>query len=243
MQKEIHHWKSANLNKDMEIVVYGHYGFALLLFPATTDDNTENEKNGLIEILSPMITKGKCRVFSVSDVMFDSWLNNTKTPEKKSLRHFQYNNYISDEVAPFIFNQCGGAIPIVTCGAAIGGYMAANTYFRRPDIFFGTLAMSATFDITHFTGGYFDENCYYNSPVHYLPNLNDTYWLSFLQSKHHVNILSGSGENEFPGNSSHLDNILHMKGIPHLVDIWGPEWGHDWNTWNAMSKFIIENKF
>jgi len=33
MHREIHHWHSPNLNKTMEVAVYGHYGFALLMFP------------------------------------------------------------------------------------------------------------------------------------------------------------------------------------------------------------------
>ncbi|GBD89771.1 hypothetical protein BMS3Abin04_00483 [bacterium BMS3Abin04] len=32
MHREIRKWYSSNLNKDMEIAVYGHYGFALLMF-------------------------------------------------------------------------------------------------------------------------------------------------------------------------------------------------------------------
>ena len=43
---------------------------------------------------------------------------------------------------------------------------------------------------------FFDDNCYFNSPVHYLPNLSDEYWLSFLRSKHHVYLMTGTGENE-----------------------------------------------
>ena len=38
MHREIHHWYSPNLNKNMEIAMYGHYGFALLLLPTAAAD-------------------------------------------------------------------------------------------------------------------------------------------------------------------------------------------------------------
>lgn len=226
----------------MEISVYGHYGIALLMFPATTDDHLEYEKNGIIEALTPFMQKGKIKIFSVGSCNEESWLNTKKAPQEKSMRQFQYNNYVVEELMPFIFNDCSGPIPIITCGAALGAYHAANTYFRRPDIFYGSIALSGTFNIEHLTHGYFDDNCYFNSPVHYLPNLNDNYWLSFLLSRHHLYIMSGSGDSEFPDNSRHLSNILSSKGITHETEIWSNEWHHDWRTWRAMLEFILENK-
>lgn len=243
MKHERIQWKSTNLGQDMEILTYGIYGLAILLFPSTTDDPEENEKNGLIDALAPMIDRGKCKVFCVPSVNFQSWLSDDISPEEKSLRHLQYNNYLVEEVVPFIFGDCGCPVPIITCGAALGAFHAANSFFRRPDVFYGMVATSGTYNIEHFTKGYFDNNCYFNSPIHYLPNLNDNYWLSFLLSKHHIYIVSGTGEGEHPHNALHLGGILSSKGIPHQVDIWGPEWGHNFNTWNSVIPQFIERKF
>ncbi len=41
MKREIHQWHSPSLNKDMEAVIYGHYGFALLLLPTAAADYLE----------------------------------------------------------------------------------------------------------------------------------------------------------------------------------------------------------
>jgi esterase/lipase superfamily enzyme len=243
VQKENHSWLSSNLGKEINLYVYGHYGFGILLFPAMTDDPAEYEEESLIEALSPYIEKGKCKVFSICSVNEESWLNKDKTPEEKSQRHLEYNNFIIEEAVPFIFGECGGPVPIITCGAGLGAYHAANTYFRRPDIFQGTIAASGVYNIEQLTGGYFDSNCYFNSPIHYLPNLNDNYWLSFLKSKHHIYIMSGKGKGETPHNAIQLGEILAMKGIPHHVDIWGEEWGHNWDSWKAMISHVIETKF
>ena len=227
----------------MEVATYGNYGFALLMFPSFTDSCEEVEEAGLLEALEPFISKGKCKVFSIGGVNFQSWLNMEIPPEERSLRHLQYNNYIIEEAVPFIFGNCGSPVPIITCGSAVGAYHAANSFFRRPDIFYGMISMSGTFNIEHYSHGFYDDNCYFNSPIHYLPNLNDNYWLSFLLSKHHIYIYSGSGENEHPHNSLHLASVLGMKSIPHTIDIWGREWGHNWDTWKAMLRNIFENKF
>lgn len=243
MKKDKITWYSPNLGEDANVLAYGNSGFAILLFPAMTDNADECESNGLIDSISRYIDMGKCKVFAVPGVNFQSWLNPSLTPQEKSRRHLQYNTFIIEEVVPFIFGDCGSPVPIVTCGAAIGAYHAANSFFRRPDVFYGTIAMSGTYNIEHFTGGYYDDNCYFNSPVHYLPNLNDKYWLSFLLSKHHVYILSGQGHEEHPQNAHHLAGVLNSKSIPHCVEIWGPEWGHNWDTWKIMLPHIIDMKF
>jgi esterase/lipase superfamily enzyme len=242
MNKELVKIRSVNMNRDMEVAIYGHYGLVLLMFPSTLDSCVQNEHEGLIDSIAPYINRGKVKVYSVSSVNFNSWLNTEIPNEEKSRIHYDYDKFIAEEVIRLIYEDTGGAIPIMTCGAAIGAYHAANTYFKRPDLFLGTIAMSGTFNIQHFSGSYFDETCYFNSPVHYIPNLTDPYWLTFLQSHHHVYLFSGSGINEFPENSRHMSDILNSKGINHNIDVWGDEWGHDWETWKAMLPQIIRTK-
>jgi len=242
MERIVHTIESEILQKEMNIAVYGHYGFAMLLFPSITDDYLENEENGIIPSISNYIAKGKCTVFSIGSCNFESWLHPTKTPEEKSIRHREYNNFIIQELLPFMFGICGGPIPIMACGAGLGGFHAANHYFRRPDVFYGLVAMSASYNIQHFSNNYFDENCYYNSPIHYLPNLTDEYWMSFLRSKHHVYLLSGTGENEHPQNLDHIIQILNMKNIPNHSYFWGQEWGHNPKTWAAMFNNLLDTK-
>ena len=242
MITERHTILSSNLDQTMEIGVYGHFGFSILLFPTITDDPYENETYGMISALSKYITKGKLRVFSVGNVNFQTWLDPFKSNEERSHRHYQYNSFIVEEIVPFIFGHCGGPVPIITCGAAIGAYHAVNTYFRRPDIFYGTIGMSGTYNIEHYTQGFYDSNCYFNSPIHYLPNLTDPYWLSFLQSKHHVYLLTGRGNEEFPENTINLSEVLNNKEISNHLEVWSPEWDHSFNTWNAMLQHILETR-
>ena len=75
MQREITEWYSPSLNKTMEVAVYGHYGFALLLFPTAASGFLEYEENGLIESIRPFIDAGKVKVYCINSINSESWLN------------------------------------------------------------------------------------------------------------------------------------------------------------------------
>ena len=227
----------------MEIVAYGHYGTALLMFPSAAADFLEYERFYLIDSIESLVDAGKFKVYSINSINSESWLNETMHPRDKAIRHQQYNQYIIEEVVPFIYRDCDGQIPIITSGVSLGALHAANNYFRRPDVFDGTIAMSGIYDLKAYSKGYFDEDCYFNSPMDYLPNLEDPFWLNQLRSKHHVHVLSGRGAYEDPDASVALGKLLVAKGIPHEIDLWGHEWSHDWPTWRAMLPYVLTTKF
>jgi esterase/lipase superfamily enzyme len=227
VNRELHSWHSPNLDKQMEIAVYGHYGFALLMFPTAAADYLEYERYSLIEAIRPFIDEGRLKAFSINSINSESWLNEHVPPPYRALRHQQYNQYVVEEVVPFIRNRTSNETMIITTGASLGALHAANTLFRRPDIFDGTIAMSGSYDIKTYADGYYDDNCYFNSPVDYLPNLSDEYWLGKLREKRYIYILSGQGAYEAPEKSVQLGQILALKGIPHHVDLWGYDIPHD----------------
>ena len=85
MRREIYKWWSSNLGKDMEIVAYGHFGFALLMFPTAAADFLEYERFLLIDAIRPIIESGKCKAFSINSINNESWLNNWMTWYKRQL--------------------------------------------------------------------------------------------------------------------------------------------------------------
>ncbi|MCK7526579.1 MAG: hypothetical protein MZV64_57805 [Ignavibacteriales bacterium] len=98
MSREIHRWYSPNLNKEMEIVVYGHYGYALLMFPTAGADYLEYERFKLIDSIGGFLRDGKLKAFSINSINNESWLNNHMHPAHKAIRHQQYNRYVVEEV-------------------------------------------------------------------------------------------------------------------------------------------------
>ena len=128
-------------------------------------------------------------------------------------------------------------------GASFGALHCMNLFLKRPDIINGVIAMSGVYDLTEYTKGYWDEQVYFNSPMHYLPNLTDEGTLEQIRKSNHIHILSGAGDYEDPEASKKFAAVLNDKGIHFELDIWGQDMKHDWPTWRAMLPLYIESRF
>ncbi len=243
MKRELHNWFSPALQKDMPLAVYGDYGFALLLVPTAAADYLEYERFQLIDTLQPIIDSGKVKVFSINSINTESWMNNEMEPAHKAIRQNQFNEYVFNEVIPFIKNATSWDTPIITCGASFGALHSMNLFLKRPDLINGVIAMSGVYNLAEYTKGFYDEQVYYNSPAHYIPNLTDHHILEQIRSSHHIHILTGSGNYEDPNASKDFAGVLYNKGITYDLDVWGADIHHDWPTWRSMLPYVLNNKF
>jgi esterase/lipase superfamily enzyme len=150
---------------------------------------------------------------------------------------------VFDEVVPFIKNCTSQETPIIACGASFGALHSMNLFLKRPDLFNGVIAMSGVYDLTEYTKGFYDDQVYFNSPCHYVPNLHDEWYLEHIRNSKHIHILTGSGDYEDPQASRNFSGVLNSKGITHELDVWGPEFKHDWPTWRAMLPHYLETRF
>ena len=239
MERILTSWYSPHLQKEMPVAVYGYYGAALLLIPTAAADYLEYERFQLIEALSSFINDGKIKVFSINSINNESWMNDHINPRDKSIRHQQFNSYVFEELLPFIKSQTSTETNIITCGASFGALHSMNLFLKKPDLIKGVIALSGVYDLTEYTKGYFDDDVYFNSPQHFIPNLNDHTILEQIRKSSPVYIFSGSGAHEDPNASRSFASLLYSKGINYELDIWGSEWPHDWQTWRAaLPNFI-----
>ena len=243
MERQLSSWYSPRLQKEMPIATYGHYGFALLLVPTAAADYLEYERFQLIDSIRGFIEGGKLKVFSINSINNESWLNNEMDPRHKSIRHQQFNSYVFEEVIPFIRTHTSAETPIVICGASFGALHSMNLFLKRPELIQGVLALSGVYDLTEYTKGYFDDDVYFNSPQHYMPNLSDHFILEQIRRSNHIHIFSGSGPYEDPEGSRRFASVLYNKGITYELDIWGPEWKHDWDTWRHVLPHYLGTRF
>jgi esterase/lipase superfamily enzyme len=227
----------------MPVAVYGHYGFALLLVPTAAADFLEYERFGLIESLRPHIEGGKMKVFSINSINNESWMNNYMEPRHKMMRHIEFNEYVYEEVIPFIRTHTSHDTPIIICGASFGALHSMNLFLKRPDLVSGVIAMSGVYDLTEYTRGYYDEDVYFNSPQHYMPNLTDHHILEQIRRSRHIHIFTGSGAFEDPGASGRFASVLYNKGINYELDVWGHKWPHDWHTWRKVLPEYMATRF
>jgi esterase/lipase superfamily enzyme len=241
MQRRIDGWHSPSLGQPMPIVSYGHWGHPLLLFPTAAADFLENERFELIGSVAPAIAAGKVRVFSINSINNQAWMDRDLPVPEQARRQALYTRYVEEEVAPYIRHACQTAdLRIATAGASFGAFHAANTLFRRPDLFDGVIAMSGFYDLgPDYLHGYGDDSTYFNNPASYLPNL-EGHNLQLLQTASKIIILTGQGDYEAPDASRSLAHLLSSKGIPHLLELWGHDVSHDWPWWRKMLPYAIE---
>jgi esterase/lipase superfamily enzyme len=243
MRRDTTSWFSHNLGMDMPLVAYGDTGYPLLMFPTAAADYLEYERFLLVDAIKPLIESGQLRAYSINSVNRYSLLNDKATPQWKAELLTRYDRYIMEEVLPLIRDECGQDAKPLTTGASLGAFLAANCYFRHPDQFRGTIAMSGSYDIRSYLKDYYDNNVYFNNPAQYVENLNDNHYLPLLQKADSIVIVTGQGAFEAPERSKDFSKILHSKGIPHLLELWGHDVKHDWDWWRKMLPHYLERFF
>lgn len=242
MHRVIDTWYSPALHKNMEIVEYGHFGPAILLLPTAAADYLEYERFLMIDFLKKYIEAGKVKVYSINSINSESWLNSKIQGRAKVIRHNEFNQYVYQEVVPFIKGRTSEHTPIFTCGASFGALHAANLFFKNPWAISGCISMSGLYDLGTYTKGYWDDDCFWNSPMHYLSQLADGH-LDQIRKSGHIHFLTGSGNYEDPTGSRYISGLLHHLSIQHNLDVWGYDIDHDWPTWRAMLPYLLETKF
>ncbi len=242
MKIEYHKWFSPSLGHDMELKVYGWYGKPMLVFPAQGGRFYEYEDFKMIDAISDYIEAGKIKVYTVDSIDNQSWANYGIHPADRARRHEDYDRYITQEVAPFIIDNCASTSQrFIVTGVSMGAYHAGNFFFRHPDIFDTLIAISGLFQLRIFIGDYSDDNVYFNSPLYYLPNLDDPWYLDqYRKSRIIVGVGQGSWEDDMLADARELQRILSEKNIPHWVDYWGHDVNHDWPWWRQMMPYFLQ---
>jgi esterase/lipase superfamily enzyme len=236
MRTEYHHWYSHRIERELGIVVYGHWGPPLLVFPTSGGDEWEMDRQGMIGAISSVIDAGKVKVFTVNANSRDSFYDKSAHPFHRSYMQAQYDAYLVQEVVPFIRQHCqSGDIAISTMGASLGAYHAANSLFKHPDIFKRCYALSGVYDLRRFMDGLYDDNFYFNNPVDYMANLNDGWAHEQLRSCE-IHLATGHGPWEDKGPTYRMADVLRSRGIAHFLDDWGGMGGHDWPYWKHQMR-------
>lgn len=231
MQRSYVKWWSPSLGRDMEMLVFGHGGTPVLVFPSSMGRFHEWEDFKMIEACGHSIGNGYNQFFCVDSVDSESFYNKFADPYVRIVRHRQYDAYIRDEVVPFIHTNNPNRF-IISTGASFGAYHALNVAFKYPHLFGKLIAMSGKYDIRNFMHGFYDDNVYFNNPVDYIPRMHDHHHLEALRR---MDIRLVAGEHDIcrqPTEDMHWK--LNAKAVGNRLDIWGNGTQHDWPWWRNM---------
>ena len=244
MNIEYHHWESSHLGQEMELKVYGDGGTPIIVFPTLSGHFYDFEDYGMIDAVNKFIINGKVQLYTVDSIDNQSWANWSADPAEKALRHEDYDRYITQEVLPFIQKRTDKKTKPITTGCSMGGYHAGNFFFRHPDLFGGMISLSGLFQIKKFVGNYVDNIVYFNSPIYYLPDLIDPYYLEHMR-KGAIIICTGQGpwEDDMVEDARIMKSILLRKDIPAWVDFWGFDVNHDWPWWRKQLPYFLGHLF
>ncbi len=220
MNREYHKWYSSRLGRDMELLVFGHSGLPVMVFPTSGGRFYEFEDRGMIGAVGSQVEAGHLQFYCVDSVDMESWYNRNVPPRWRIARHVQYEDYLIHEVVPLV-RQKNRDPHFVSLGCSFGGYHATNIALRHPDVFTGLLSMSGAFDMSNFLGGYYDQDCYFNLPTHYSAEPQRSLVLRAL-SPQHLHSWDGLGRSVSgaePEFGPHYERQGHSPQALHVGDM------------------------
>ncbi len=236
---------SQKMGRPMHLWCYGHWGAPLLVFPSAAGMAHEWDAHGMVDTLGDLIEEGKLKLYCTESNVAEAWTRQQNPAQWRITRHQVFESYVTTELASFIRRDCQSPdLPIGVSGCSLGGYYAANFALKYPDIFRYALCMSGRYDITSFTGGFSNQDVYFNNPMAYVPQLEGSH-LERVRNNTHLALVCGQGpwEEGCIDETHTLADILAAKGISHHRDIWGHDVAHDWNWWRRQARYHLVQRF
>lgn len=233
MLREYHNWYSPALGRHMELLVFGHQGAPLLVFPSSMGRFFEFEDRGMIGTLSDKIDGGYIQVYCIDSIDLESWYNKGAHPYHRVQRHLAYDRYITDEVVPLMRVKNSNGYMICT-GASFGATQAVNFAFRHPELVHRIIAMSGRYSMHSYLDGYFDDSAYYNSPLDYIGGMDGGSDYANKLRVMQIHLMAGQQDLAMCLNETRqLSELLWMKGIGNSLEIWN-DCIHDWPCWREQ---------
>jgi esterase/lipase superfamily enzyme len=217
---------------------YGHWGRPVLFFPTEQGKAEDFYLNGLGAAISGLLDSGRMKLYCVDSFDAESWSNQSVSLEERARRHGYYESWILGDVVPWIYDDCGGPVEIVTLGCSLGAFHAANFALKRADLFPLAMCFSGHYDPAAWHAwGERGSEAYFNNPMDYVPNLGGGH-LDWLRSQLSLLLVCGQGQWEDTtgalNSTRRFAGLLGSKGIKHELDLWGHDVPHDWPSWRAQ---------
>lgn len=242
MKREYHRWHSTHFSRDMELLVFGHGGARVIVFPTRVGRFFDYENWGMVAAVSEKIEQGHLQLYCLDSVDDESFYCNWSRREDRIKRHQQYEQYVLEEVLPFS-ERINPNPYLIAHGCSLGAYHALNISLRHPERFHKTVSFSGRYDLNTNIGsyrdlfdGYHDEQIYFHNPSHYVPNLHHEEQLNVLR-RLEIIIVSGQ-EDVLLENNIKLSEALWSKGIGHRFEVWEGE-AHRSRYWRRMAQMYL----
>ena len=190
----------------------------------------------MIDAIGGPIEEGRVKVYAVDSFDSGSWYREGLSLEERAQMHGRYEDWILNQVVPFIQADSTAAEIIVT-GVSFGAYHAANFALRHAQVFPLAICQSGVYDVSAVGWGERGDAVYFNNPADYVSNLGGDH-LEWLRDRASLLLIAGRGEWE--DTTGALESTqrfaaqLAAKRIRCELDLWGHDVPHDWPAWRAQ---------
>ncbi len=226
----------------MELLVFGHAGAKVLVFPTRGARFYEYEHLRMVDKIQHKIQDGHLQLYCIDSIDTESFYCYWAHPYGRIQRHIQYEEYILQEVFPFMQSKNNHPCTI-SHGCSLGAFHAGNIAFRHPHLFQKLCAFSGRYDLTlkvenfpDLLNGFYNDDVYFNTPSHFLRNLHNSNQLEKLKEMDIVLVIGK--EDPFLENNIQLSEILNSKGIGHDLHIWDDR-AHQGYYWRKMVSIYL----
>lgn len=232
---------SESLGREIEYKIYGHAGKPIIVFPSSGGSFYEYEDFGMVGSISDFIENDRIILITPDSIDNETWLNYGGYPADRARRHNAYDRFIVNELIPRFKEDHGYTGQFGATGCSLGGYHALNFYLKHPDVFDLAISLSGVYDLRLVVGESLHEpDVYLNSPVDYLKNLTDPWFLEQYRQNHLI-LCTGLGrwEETTIKDTLAMKAILEEKNIPASIDFWGNDVDHDWPWWKIQMPYFL----
>lgn len=217
--------------------MFGHAGARTLVFPTRMGRFYDYENWRLLDWAREHVDRGWLQLYCLDSVDAESLYNASVSPVERIRRHNAYEGYILEEVLP-LTRSLNPNPALLAHGCSIGAYHAVNLAFRHPHLFQKVVAFSGRYDLTtpmgwfpDLFGGFYNQDIYFHTPSHFIPNLADSCRLEALRR---MEIILAVGEDDaFRWDNQRLSQALWDKGVWHALHVLPGEAHspHHWRRW------------
>ena len=90
MHREYYRWYSHRLQRDMELLVFGHAGAKAMVFPTRDGSFHEYEDLRIVHSLAEKINAGQLQLWCLDSVAWETFYCHWRHPAERIRRHAQY---------------------------------------------------------------------------------------------------------------------------------------------------------
>jgi esterase/lipase superfamily enzyme len=242
MRRDYRRWYSPRLHRDMELLIFGHAGAKVLMFPTRDGHFWEYEKLNIVASLADKVNAGQLQLYCIEGLAQETFYDSWRHPADRIRRHAAFEDYILNEVLP-LMAQTNSHDCTIALGCSLGAFQAASLALRHPHLFRKLVAFSGRYDLTmkvdgfdDLFDGYYNQDIYFHTPTHFLPGLDSGWRLDKLRQMDIVLVIGRT--DPFLDNNLYLSRLLGEKHVHHQLHFWDGR-AHRAGAWREMAPLYL----